>query len=1303
MVSQFRSSWSFLFFLMIFILGAFPLFAAEFSVFNKTYIRSSGSPVSVEDAFGVLNPNTTWTLKAINGDLEDQTIEKVSSSTLYLNDEEILRPNDFQQDTLFIEEPVALGVINQVRTQVKGKPGGQLIVYINGVDNTAPTAQWNLPLAGQILNTATVSTQLSLSDDIAGINPVGVQITLDGISVLSNYTLPSGPALSVLLNADLNVGEGMHTLNTQFSDMAGLTASCAVSFLVDMTPPVIDDVVPVDGSLVDVANPVISAVFQDNLSGVNPASVQVLLNSVDRTAQAAITTGGFTLTPDPLPDGAYTLTVRVRDAVGNLAQVVSSFTILTDTEPPAVPAGFSANGGNTVVDLSWTPNTEPDLEGYNLYRASVSGGPYTKINTALISTWAYQDTGLANDQEYFYVITSVDQAGNESTHSTEVVTDTGVFTGPTYVSGQINVDTTWDRFGAPYIVTGNISLNGGITLTVKRATEIRFAGDYEFDVWGTLQVVGQAGREVRFTSNQAAAVKGDWYRIHFRPGSDSSVVDHAIMEYAKTAVYLPTGASVTIRNSQIRHNNYGVQGTGSSLRLENNTLANNTTGIELLSGAPVITNNVVQNNSDGIRILYDSSAVLSGNIIVNNTNHGIYLQQDPVQPMQVRINNNTIRDNSVFNLYSYQGDPWSGPDFSWQSIDAKGNWWGTTDAVNALNKIHDVSKNPKAASVDISSILDGPGGNPINERYVHGYINADSVWRKIDSPYILIHHMTVRGGTLTVEPGVEIRFAGSFGFTVNGGLNAQGTVGEKIKITSHQAVPAAGDWYGFTFADGGSHSILSYATVEYSQYGIRIQNSAARIEHNIVHNNVQGISAYHGSAEIKENQILNNTYCGICLEQTSSTLVKDNTITSNLHGIYVSGNSPADLITENMITNNAKGITVQPNGNGPIMATVYRNSLLNNTDYDLFAAGPGGFGDYSDLFVQAENNWWGVSDPAVIRTNIYDRHNNAGAPEADFEPFLYGPDGQPVVTEVSIMGSPFFNPRNGGEVTAQYTLSSEAYVTMNVHNWKTKALVRQVTDPLLKSIGTYTMTWDGKDGSGNFVPPGAYVFFLQTTNDFNQTGGYSPFYIPGSVQMTNAGITSGLFDPYKGQRAEITYNLVTPGFVRLRAGVANTSDQYQSIIDYEPRNVIGNKDYWDGRGSSGNMLDRSQDFVVYGWVDILPENAMVVTGESTLTVDMLRADPYAVYPLLGGVSQIGYAISQDATVTVEIKSSNGSSVIRTLVSGEFQSMGPHMVIWDALDDEGKVVKQNGDYRVRISAVDGNGTPVIRETALKVIP
>jgi fibronectin type 3 domain-containing protein len=98
----------------------------------------------------------------------------------------------------------------------------------------------------------------------------------------------------------------------------------------------------------------------------------------------------------------------------------------TSDPPPAAPAGLTATAANGQVSLDWANNTEADLASYHVRRSLVSGGRYTLVATVAAPVSAYTQTGLTNDTRYFYVVSAVDAAGNESANSPEVSATPGV-------------------------------------------------------------------------------------------------------------------------------------------------------------------------------------------------------------------------------------------------------------------------------------------------------------------------------------------------------------------------------------------------------------------------------------------------------------------------------------------------------------------------------------------------------------------------------------------------------------------------------------------------------------------------------------------------------------------------------------------------------------------------------------------------------------------------------------------------------------------------------------------------------------
>jgi hypothetical protein len=71
------------------------------------------------------------------------------------------------------------------------------------------------------------------------------------------------------------------------------------------------------------------------------------------------------------------------------------------------------------VALAWIASTTSTVVGYNVYRSTVSGTGYAKINSAFDSALTYTDSTVQNGTTYYYVTTAVDSSGNESLYSNE--------------------------------------------------------------------------------------------------------------------------------------------------------------------------------------------------------------------------------------------------------------------------------------------------------------------------------------------------------------------------------------------------------------------------------------------------------------------------------------------------------------------------------------------------------------------------------------------------------------------------------------------------------------------------------------------------------------------------------------------------------------------------------------------------------------------------------------------------------------------------------------------------------------------
>ena len=173
----------------------------------------------------------------------------------------------------------------------------------------------------------------------------------------------------------------------------------------------------------------------------------------------------------------------------------------------------------------------------------------------------------------------------------------------TYVSG--NVDGTWTTVNSPYIVTNNLVLQPADTLIIDPGVEVRFDGNYRFDIFGTLFAIGTESNMVTFTNNGGT----NWMSINFSDTSnDSSKLQYCIITDGSESGYDPYRGVINCNES--------------SPTISHNTIKNNDDkGVFVYgsSAAPIIKNNLFQYNSSHV-ISVDNYAepTIDGNIIWNN-------------------------------------------------------------------------------------------------------------------------------------------------------------------------------------------------------------------------------------------------------------------------------------------------------------------------------------------------------------------------------------------------------------------------------------------------------------------------------------------------------------------------------------------------------------------------------------------------------------------------------------------------------------------------------------------------------------
>jgi len=102
----------------------------------------------------------------------------------------------------------------------------------------------------------------------------------------------------------------------------------------------------------------------------------------------------------------------------------------------------------------------------------------------------------------------------------------------TSVSGTITTNTTWDLANSPYVVTGSITVNSGVTLKIDSGVVVKFNSNLGISVNGILKA-----RKALFTSNVTPLAKGAWDKIQSGNSACNVTLDTCNIEYGGSSGY----------------------------------------------------------------------------------------------------------------------------------------------------------------------------------------------------------------------------------------------------------------------------------------------------------------------------------------------------------------------------------------------------------------------------------------------------------------------------------------------------------------------------------------------------------------------------------------------------------------------------------------------------------------------------------------------------------------------------------------------------------------------------------------------
>ena len=546
-------------------------------------------------------------------------------------------------------------------------------------------------------------------------------------------------------------------------------------------------------------------------------------------------------------------------------------TIRIDTTPPPAPQGVVAMPGDGTVQLAWSAVGETDLAAYRVHRSERPLTGFEAVGTTEATT--LRDGGLANLKPFFYRVTAVDSAGNESAPS-ETLTAMAIPPGPTVVRGAITGETRWYRAASPYILAEEAVVDPAAVLTIDPGVRVLSRGG-ALKVRGRLVARGTARAPIEFARDQEIQEKA-WAGLEF---------DGAASEKSELAYCRISGAATGIRVS------------GAAVETQECVLAGNALGIEVAGETSHLTwqgGRLEANRNEGL-VVRGGTVRLDGVEVSQNSGAGVQISGGTVEVSNSTFGRNgaagLVREGGSLVLRRNRFELTGGKQVINLStehlLDARDNYWGATDPEAILTAV--------SSWVDVSRILDGPGPEaktielPILRPPLSETLRAVGILVPWFGPYVIPDQFEVgEGGVLRITPGVTISFGSKAqGIVVRGGaIVAEGTRELPIRFLPGSAASSPGA-YGTAIRIERSGPIpnrLSWAEIRHATTGLRMEAGRTEISFGeVADNRLNGIEVSGRAAvTITGVRILRNPNgAGVVVTGDAKPILRRNTIAEN--------------------------------------------------------------------------------------------------------------------------------------------------------------------------------------------------------------------------------------------------------------------------------------------------------------------------------------------------------------------------------------------------------------------------------------
>jgi hypothetical protein len=229
-------------------------------------------------------------------------------------------------------------------------------------------------------------------------------------------------------------------------------------------------------------------------------------------------------------------------------------------------------------------------------------------------------------------------------------------------------------------------------------------------------------------------------------------------------------------------------------------------------------------------------------------------------------------------------------------------------------------------------------------------------------------------------------------------------------------------------------------------------------------------------------------------------------------------------------------------------------------------------------------------------------------------------------------------PMLGQQLQIGFTLTAPATAYLRIHPEQGGALVKEVSQ-VFATGGAKTLSWDGRNTAGAYVPDEAYAFSL-FVDDGVRTATYA---LPDADDVgSGSGSVDGSYNATRNDFWKMNYTLTAPkGRVRMQVtgcGVTGTHMVYD-WVPFLPGTFLT---MWDGRNQNGNLASGTCDIYFDAPDPLSPASVIVKGNKPTITGTgvspniEVKSNPYRATHSFDQISRITYRVDQDSYVTVKL-------------------------------------------------------------------